>query len=346
MNEITTIAIDLAKRVFQVAAENASGEEVWNQRLRSREAMHAFIGQLEPPLVVGLEAGLGAQAWARALAARGLEVRVLPAQRVAEHRSGAKNDRNDARAILRALHDRSIHPVPVKTVEQLTMQALHRARSGWQRRHTAIGNQIRGLLLEHGVCMAKGEAALQRSFAQVLPDASVPIPDRLRDLIAELAGEWQGLAERLQAMDRELEQLARRDPLARRVDTIPGVGTLTATAMACKGLEPRRFGSARDFAAYFGVVPDQHSSGAKVRLSGMSRRGDRYLRSLLISGAHSVIRQTRSDSTAPDRLRILRWKQRHGNKGAAVRLANHNLRVIYALLRDQVDHRKSELALR
>jgi transposase len=346
MSEITTIAIDLAKRVFQVAAENAAGGEVWNKRLRSREAMHAFIGQLEPPLVVGLEAGLGAQAWARALAARGLEVRVLPAQRVAEHRSGAKNDRNDARAILRALRDRSIHPVPVKTVEQLSMQALHRARAGWQRRRTATGNQIRGLLLEHGLCIAKGEAALQRSLEQVLPDAAVPIPDRLRDLIAELAGEWHGLAERLQAMDRELEQLARRDSFARRLDTIPGVGALTATAMVCKGLEPERFGSARDFAAYFGAVPDQYSSGNRVRLGGMSRRGDRYLRSLLINGAHAVIRQTRSDSTDPDRLRILRWKQRHGSKAAAVRLANHNLRVIYALMRDQAVYRKSEPALR
>lgn len=201
MNKITTIAIDLAKHVFQVAAEDARGEEMWQKRLRSRAAMYAFIQDLSPPLKVGLEAGLGAQAWARLLAARGLEVCVLPAQRVAEHRSGAKNDCNDARAILRALHDRSIHPVPVKSVTQLTMQALLRVRAGWQRRRTSAANQMRGLLLEHAVAIAQGDAALARALERVLPDAQVPIPDRLRALLAELAGEWEGLGQRVRAMD-------------------------------------------------------------------------------------------------------------------------------------------------
>lgn len=338
MNKITTIAIDLAKHVFQVAAEDARGEEVWQKRLRSRAAMDAFIQSLTPPLKVGLEAGLGAQAWARALAARGLEVRVLPAQRVAEHRSGAKNDRNDARAILRALHDCSIHPVPVKSTAQLTMQALLRVRAGWQRRRTAVANQMRGLLLEHGLAIAQGDAALARALERVLPDAQVPIPDRLRGLLAELAGEWEGLHQRVQAMDPELAQLAHADPVARRLCTIPGIGPLTATALACKGLDPARFRNARQFAAYFGLVPDQHSSGNQRRLGRMSRRGDRYLRGLLVSGAHAVLRHTRSDATDAGHRRMLRWQQRHGSKGAAVRLANHNLRVVFALLRDQANH--------
>jgi transposase len=340
MSKITTIAIDLAKHVFQVAAEDAHGEEQWQERLRSREAFHAFIQTLEPPLTVGMEAGLGAQAWARLLSAKGLEVRVLPAQRVAEHRSGAKNDRNDARAILRALHDTSIHPVPIKTAEQLAMQALHRVRAGWKRRETALSNQLRGLMLEHGIVIAKGSAALIDCLDTRLGDATVPLPDRLRDLIAELAGEWKGLGARLQAMDAELDHLARRDPLARRLRTIPGVGPLTATAMVCKSLDPARFRNARQFAAYFGTVPDQRSSGQKIRLGAMSRRGDRYVRSLLINGAHAVIRTTRSDATDPDRQRILHWTQRHGHNGAAVRLANHNLRLIWALMHHQTDYRR------
>lgn len=338
MSKITTIAIDLAKHVFQAAAEDAKGEEMWQKRLRSRAAMYAFIEGLTPPLTVGLEAGLGAQAWARVLEARGLDVHVLPAQRVAEHRSGAKNDSNDARAILRALHDCSIHPVPVKSTTQLTMQALLRVRAGWQRRRTAVANQMRGLLLEHGVAIAQGDAALTRALERVLPDAQVPIPDRLRALLAELAGEWDGLGQRVQTMDPELARLAHDDPVARRLCTIPGVGPVTATALVCKGLDPARFRNARQFAAYFGLVPDQHSSGYKRRLGRMSRRGDRYLRGLLISGAHAVLRHTRSDALDAGHRRILRWQQRHGGKGAAVRLANHNLRVVFALLRDHADH--------
>lgn len=340
MSKITTLAIDLAKHVFQVVAEDARGEEQWQRRLVSREMFAAFIETLEPPLLVGLEAGLGAQAWARQLSARGLQVRVLPAQRVAEHRSGAKNDRNDARAILRALRDRSIHAVPIKTTEQLSMQALHRARAGWVRRKTAVGNQMRGLLLEHGMVIAQGDAALQRGLASALGSTALPLPERLRDLLAELAGEWNGLAARIDGLTGELGLLARTDALARRLVTIPGVGPLTATAMACKGLDPARFANARQFAAYFGPVPDQHSSGSRVCLGKMSKRGDRYLRSLLINGAHAVLRATPRDATDPDRRRLRRWMDRHGRKGAAIRLANHNLRVIWALMQRQSDYHR------
>lgn len=338
MGNVTTIAIDLAKRVFQVAGEDALGEEQWQKRLSSREAFTAFIQTLEPPLVVAMEVGLGAQAWARALQARGLTVRLLPAQRVAEHRSGAKNDRNDVRAILRANRDASIHPVPVKTVEQLTMQALHRVRGGWIRRKTALGNQMRGLLLEHAVAMAKGDAALGQALEHL---DSVPLPARLRELVDELAGEWQGLIGRLAALDAELARLARSDPLARRLASTPGVGPITATAMVCKTLDPERFANARQFAAYFGLVPDQHSSGERVRLDHLSRRGDRYLRSLLINGAHAVLRTTRSDASDPDRKRLLRWLERHGRKGAAVRLANRNLRVMWTLVQRQCDYHRA-----
>ncbi|HET6631131.1 MAG TPA: IS110 family transposase [Rhodanobacteraceae bacterium] len=338
MNKVTTIGIDLAKHVFQIAAADRRGAELWQKRLQSRAAFQDFIATLEPPLVVGLEAGLGAQAWARQLAARGLDVRVLPAQRVAEHRSGAKNDRNDALAILRALRDQRIAAVPIKTAEQLVMQSLHRARSGWVRRKTALSNQMRGLLLEHGVAMAKGDAALTAALNRLLADASIPVPDRLRDLIAELASEWGMLQQRIERMTAELESLAKSDPLARRLRTIRGVGPLSATAMACKGLDPAGFRNARQFAAYFGTVPDQHSSGQKVRLGRMSCRGDGYVRSLLIQGAHAVIKAMRSKIDDPDNQRIARWVQRHGAKGAAVRLANHNLRVAWALMRNDTEY--------
>lgn len=333
MDKLTAIAIDLAKNVFQVAGENARGEVVYEARLKSRAALHKYIAKLEPPLTVAIETGPGAQAWAREIQARGIEVKLLPAQHTAVHRSGNKNDRRDTHAILRALHDRSVHPVPVKTPEQLAMQALHRARRGWQRRTTAIGNQVRGLLLEHGVVMAQGDAALVRTVDRTLEDASLPLPDRLRELVAELMGEWRGHRERLARLDAELASLSRTDPVARHLRETRGIGPIGSTALACKGLDPGRFVNSRQFAACFGITPAQHSSGAKLRLGKMSRRGDTYLRSTLIEGAHAVIRTIRSDATDPYSRRIQRWVKRCGRKGAAIRLANHNLRVVYFLLK-------------
>ncbi|HET8553401.1 MAG TPA: IS110 family transposase [Rhodanobacteraceae bacterium] len=341
MNKITAIAIDLAKDIFQVAAENGQGEIVWEKRLKSRQAMHSFITELKPPLTVVLETGPGAQAWAREIQARGLTATILPAQHTAVHRSGNKNDARDTHAMLRALHDGHVHPVPVKTPEQLAMQALHRARRGWKRRMTAISNQVRGLLLEHGVVMAKGDAALTRTLDRVLEDASVPIPDRLRELVAELMGEWAGHRDRLRQLDGELAQLSRSDPLAKRLCEVRGVGPIISTTMACKGINADHFANCRQFAAYLGVVPTQHSSGPKVRLGHMSRRGDVYLRSALIEGAHAVIRQIPSDATDPYSRRIQRWERRCGKKGAAVRLANHNLRVIWILLKHPQAHFRS-----
>lgn len=334
MKNITAIAIDLAKSVFQVAGEDARGEVVLSKRLKSRRAMHAFVQTLEPPLTVAIETGPGAQAWARAIQARGVEVKILPAQHTAAHRSGNKNDARDALSILRALHDASVHPVPVKTQEQLAMQALHRARQGWKRRRTAISNQVRGLLLEQGVVIARGSAALVCTVDRTLEDATLPIPDRLRALVAELMGEWRGLGERMAAIDGELAVMSRTDPLAKHLCQVRGIGPIISTAMACKSLNPDRFANSRQFAAYFGITPSQHSSGNVIRLGRMTRRGDSYLRSAMIEGAHAVIRQIRSDATDPYSRRIQRWVQRGGRKSAAVRLANHNLRVVWKLLKD------------
>lgn len=332
--EVRTLAIDLAKNVFQLAGEDRLAQVMFEERLKSREALQERIKTLPSSIEVLMETGPGAQSWARLLLARGVKVRVLPAQRVAEHRSGAKNDRNDVLAILRAGRDESIHAVPVKSVERLTMQAMHRVRSGYLSRRTSIGNQVRGLLTEHGIVFKTSNKALEDGLCGVLGDASVPIPDRLRDLIADLWAEWKHLEHRIATLDGELGRVAKRDPVTAQVMSIPGVGPMIATALICKDINPDRFANARQFAAYFGLVPDQHSSGNKVRLKGMSKRGDSYIRNLLINGAHAVVRRVGLDDTDPHRRRILRWKQRHGANGAAVRVANHNLRVIFALVRD------------
>lgn len=336
----TTVAVDLAKRVFQVAGEDALGQVIYEDRIKSREAFQTFLRKLPTNVMVLVETGPGAQAWARLLQTQGNPVRILPAQHVATHRSGPKNDRNDALAILRAGRDVNILAVPVKSTAALAMQALHRARQGYVRRRTAMGNQMRGLLLEQGVVMAQGEAAINRVIPQVLEDASQPLPDLLRELIAELLGEWSQLGERINVLTGRLEVAARDDETAKRLMTVRGIGPIIATALLAKQTEPERFANARQFAAYFGAVPKQHSSGEKTRLGKMSKKGDAYLRSLAIQGAHAVLRQVRSDSEQPDDKRLLRWVSRLGRKEAAVRLANRNLRIIWVLLKTDQTYRR------
>lgn len=328
---IRVVAIDLAKRVFQVAGEDARGEVIFEERYQSRETFADFLRSLPAGVQVLMETGPGAQAWARLLQSRGVCVRLLPAQRVAEHRSGAKNDRNDAWALLRAGRDTSIHEVPIKSPARLALQAVHRVRSGYQRRRTAVGNQIRGLLLEHGIALARGERALS-SLPRVLEDATVPLPDVLRDLLAALWEEWKALAERIEHSSTQIAQWVKQEPQAQRLMTIPGIGPITGSALVCKELDIQRFASARQFAASFGLVPDQHSSGNRIRLGKMSKRGDRYIRSLLIEGAQAVLARRKISAPVGDD-RLQRWLQRHGRKGAAVRLANRNLRIVWALLR-------------
>ncbi len=336
----STVAIDLAKRVFQVAGEDALGQVIFEDRIKSREAFQVFLRGLPASVTVLVETGPGAQAWARLLQMQGNSVRILPAQLVASHRSGPKNDRNDVLAILRAGRDCKISAVPIKSAAALAMQALHRARQGYVRRRTAVGNQIRALLLEHGVAMAQGEIAIRQLVPRVLEDATQPLPDLLRELIAELLGEWGQLGERVNVLTGRLETAANEDETAKRLMTVRGVGPIIATALLAKQTEPERFANARLFAAYFGLVPSQHSSGEKNRLGGMSKNGDAYLRSLTIQGAHAVLRQIRPDSEQPDDRRLWRWISRLGRKQAAVRLANRNLRILWVLLQNDQTYRR------
>jgi len=311
---------------------------LYEHRIKSREAFAAFLRQLPAELTVLMETGPGAQAWARQLVEQGHTVRILPARRVAEHRSGAKNDRNDAYAILRAGRDTSIKPVPVKSPQALAMQALHRIRQGYVRRKTAVSNQMRGLLLEHGIALAQGDAAIAQGIPRIIRDASYAVPKLLRDLLADLLAEWEHLGMRIEAMNSKLQVSAQQDPKARQLMTVRGIGPIIATAVIAKQTEPERFANARQFAAYFGTVPDQHSSGSKMRLGRMSKRGDAYLRSMMIEGAHAVLRHVSPDSQESDDRRLLRWIHRHGRKGAAIRLANRNLRIVWVLLQNDQNY--------
>lgn len=339
LSTCTTVAVDLAKQVFQIAGEDALGQVLYEERIKSREAFHAFLRKLPPTVVVLVETGPGAQAWARQLQAQSNRARILPAQLVAKHRSGAKNDRNDARAILRAGRDSKIAAVPIKSATALAMQALHRARQGYVRRRTAMSNQMRGLLMEHGITLAQGDVAISQTLPRVLEDATQPLPDILRELIDELLGEWRQLGERINVLTGRLESAANEDKTARRLMTVRGIGPIIATALLAKETEPERFANARQFAAYFGMVPEQNSSGQKIRLGRMSKRGDSYVRSLMVQGAHAVLRHLRPDSEQPDDRRLQRWLGRLGRKEAAIRLANRNLRIVWVLLQNDQTYR-------
>lgn len=339
VSDCAVMAVDLAKNVFQVAGENSCGEVILEAKIKSREAFWRFIRTLPAGMPVLMEPGPGAQAWARQMQELGVQARLLPAQRVAEHRSGSKNDRIDAHAILRAGHDRNIHPVPIKSAETLSMQAMHRVRTGYVRRRTAVSNQMRGLLLEQSIALPKGDVGMARVGA-ILEDATQPLPYVLRELIAELLGEWGRKGEQIKILTGQLERVAKQDPVARRLMSIRGVGPVIASAMIAKDPQPERFSNGRMFAAYFGTVPHQHGTAGKVHLGKMSKRGDAYLRSLLIEGAHAVLQQLDPHSEHPDDRRLQRWMSRLGRKGAAVRLANRNLRTIWSLLQREDVYRR------
>ena len=195
-----------------------------------------------------------------------------------------------------------------------------------------MGNQMRGLLLEHGFSIPQGKAAIDRNVTQLLEDSSQPIPELLHELIAELLAEWKHMAERIDVMSGRLERSAAADETTKRLMTVRGVGPILSSALIAKQTGPERFANARDFAAYFGTVPEQHSSGNTIRLGKMAKRGDAYIRSLAIQGAHAVLRQIKPSSERADDRRLQRWLARHGKRGAAVRLANRNLRIIWVLL--------------
>lgn len=344
--EASELAIDLAKNVFEVVGADRHGHELWHRRISTRKAFDHFLDRVSAPMCVGMETGPGAQAWGRRLQARGITVKILPAHSVKAHGHRMKNDLNDARAILRAMHDPDIHPVPVKTEAQLTLQLQHRVRAGCISRRTAVCNQLRGALLEYGLTAGRGAAALKKLLDKVLQGAC-DVPAALVALVEESLVEWRRLDERIAAISARLETLARTDDTAQRLCTIRGVGPIIATAVVAKGLDPARFKNSRLCAAYLGAVPEQYGTGGRVHLGRMSRRGDAYLRSLFLQGAHSVVRHVRPEATDALSGRIRRWQERHGEKGAAVRVVNHTIRVVWAMLMHgddyHADHREAAM---
>ena len=322
----TTIGVDLAKNVFEIYVEDETGQVVERRRL-SRKKMLPWFANYSRALV-GMEACGGAHYWARELAKLGHEVRLIAPQYVKPWVQTNKSDRADARAICRAVREPGMRFVGVATEEQQAVQALHRVRSRLLRSRTAVVNQLRGLLLEYGIALPQGLAALRKALPLLLTE------DRwarcFRQLVEAQQAEWQALDQRIAAVTQQLECLSQTEPHCVRLQQIPGIGPLSASALWVK-LSGQAYTNGRHLAAALGLVPKHTGTGGKIQLGRISKRGDRYVRRLLIHGARSVITHGR-EKPGPVYHWIRQLVSRRGINKAVVAVANKNARVAWALL--------------
>jgi transposase len=329
--EITRIGIDLAKSVFQVHGVDRTGHRCLANKLRRSQVLE-FFANLQPVLI-GMEACGGAHYWARKLQALGHTVKLIAPQYVKPYVKTNKNDAVDAEAICEAVGRPNMRFVAIKTVEQQTMLMLHNARRGCVKTRTAVANEIRGELAEFGLVLPKGVHKVMGLLPEVIEDASNELTAKARQLLLGLHGQLHQLSGQIAEYDRQIVEACRVDSQCRRIEQIPGVGPISATAFVSKLGEPHNFKNGRQVSSWMGLVPRQHSSGGKQVLLGISKRGDAYLRTLFIHGARSVIAAlSRKIKPDPRWNWLLELVKRRGVNVAAVALANKNARTAWALL--------------
>jgi transposase len=332
---IKRVGIDLAKQVFQVHGVDYQGKVVLRKQLR-RNQMLSFFATL-PPCLIGMEACGGAHYWARELQKLGHTVKLMAAQFVKPYVKSNKNDANDAEAICEAVGRPTMRFVSVKTIAQQDLQAIHRIRSEVVRQRTAKVNQIRGLLAEYGIVVGRHVATLRRALPELLENAENGLSFDFRTLLDELRQDLIRLDEREEEMSQKIHTLANSIPEAKRLQSIPGIGPMSATAIVCAVGDGKQFKRGRDLAAWLGLTPRQQSSGGKDRLLGISKRGDSYLRTLLIQGAKSVIKVV-GNKTDPRSLWLQNLCTRKHKNTVAVALANKNARIAWALLSNNTSY--------
>ena len=289
--QIVRIGLDLAKYIFEVHGVDAHGKVVLRKTLR-RDAVSSFFANL-PPCLIGMEASNGAHYWARVLSGFGHQIRLISPQFVTPYVKSNKNDRNDAEAICEAVGRPTMRFVPMKSVDQLAVQAVHRIRSRLVSSRTRLANQIRGILAEHGIVIARNIAKLRQNLTDIIEGRGNSLSGLVRALVGELRDELAELDRRIAAYDRRIRELYRSNELCQRLGKIEGIGPLSATALMAAVGDRQSFKNGRQFAAWLGLVPKQRSSGGRDRLFGISKRGDRYLRTLLIHGARASLGRAR-----------------------------------------------------
>ena len=328
MKEITIIGVDLAKNVIQVHGIDGRGKAVMKKQLPRRRFVEFFANL--PVCLVGMEACSSAHHWARQLEKLGHQVKLMAPQFVKPYVKTNKNDAADAEAICEAVSRPNMRFVPIKNAEQQAVLALHRGRAGFVKARTAQANQIRGLLGEYGIFLAQGIRQITNRLPAILEDGENELPGAFRQLLARLGSHLQELDRQVCELEAQIQEWHRENEASRRLAQIPGIGPLTASALVATIGDAKSFKNARQLAAWLGLVPRQHSSGGKALLLGISKRGDAYLRTLLIHGARSVVRVVEHKADSPTWLTQLIGR-RHKNV-AAVALANKNARIVWALL--------------
>ena len=331
--EAVRVGVDLAKRVIQVHAVDAVGH-VLTGRALPRDKFIAWCAQLPAGCIVAMETSSSAHHWARKLIALGLDARIIAAQLVSPYRkqgASGKNDANDAAAICEAASRPQMHFVPVKSIEQQSMLCVHRLREGLKAERTACINRVRGLLAEFGLVFAKSPAELQAVLTDTLEDASNEMNTLARLVVQQAQTQWRELDAHIAWCDERIAAHAKDNADVKKAATLMGVGPITASASVATVGDFKQFRHAAQFGAWIGLVPRQHSSGGKNNLGGITKRGDTYLRSLLIQGAKSAV-MTAHKRSDPISLWVAALRERAGWQKAAVALANKNARILWAVM--------------
>jgi transposase len=341
--KITTIGIDLAKSLFQVHGVDERGKAVLRKQLKRKDVL-SFFANLEPCLI-GMEACGSAQYWARKLTTLGHTVRLMAPQFVKPYVKTNKSDRNDAEAICEAVGRENMRFVSVKTAEQQAVLALHRARQGFVKARTAQANQIRGLLAEFGIVIAKGIGHITKRLPEILEDGENGLPGMMRELIERLGENLKQMDKQVGDLELQIKLWHRQNEQSRKLEAIAGIGPITASALVATVGDAKSFKNARQVPAWLGMVPRHEGTGGKVALGRISKRGDVYLRTMLIHGARSVIAQIERKPEQADGW-LKKLLARRNKNIAAVALAARNARIAWALLAHERNYQRDYVATR
>ncbi len=335
--QLTRVGVDLAKNVFQVHGVDRSERAVWCKRLKRERWVAELERHAMPGTTIGMEACGSAHYWARVLQAKGYPVKLIAPQYVKPYVKTNKHDAADAEAICEAMSRPTMRFVAVKTVEQQDLQAVHRVRSALLRERTAKANQIRGLVYEYGLVAPPQLRCLRQALPAWLEDATNGLTGRFRTLLAGLYEDLQRLDARVAELDEELLAIAREHEPVRRLERVRGIGPVTASALYALVGDARQYRNGRELAVSLGLTPRQHSSGGKERLLGISKRGNAYVRTLMIHGARAALRTCPGKDDRLSRWALSLAERSHPNV-ATVALANKTARIVWAMLRRGTDY--------
>jgi len=340
--KLTTVGIDVAKNVMQVHGVDERGKAVLKKQLKRNQVL-AFFGNSEPCLI-GMEACGGAHYWARKLEKLGHTVKLMAPQFVKPYVKTNKSDAADAEAICEAVGRPTMRFVPIKTGEQQAVLSLHRARQSFVKARTAQANQIRGLLCEYGIVIAQGIGHIAKRLPEILEDGEHDLPGQFRVLLQRLGEHLKELDRQACELELQIQLWHKENEASRKLAAIPGIGPITASALVASIGDARDFENGRQLAAWLGLIPRQHSTGGKPTLLGISKRGDTYLRTLLIHGARAVTRVAERKAGHAESW-LARLMARRNKNVAAVALANKNARIVWALLAQARTYRANYKAI-